>query len=157
MRRILIAFAVAAAFSCAATSQQKPATSEKSAVMAPIHQFVDGFNKGDTKSALAACADQTAIIDEFPPHTWTGSGACAQWASAFDADSKKNGVTDGKVTLGVAKHVDITGDRAYVIVPATYSYKQNGKPMKEMGSSLTLVLQRGGDGWRIIAWTWTKG
>ena len=41
--------------------------SDKTDVMVPVHQFVDGFNKGDIKSALAACADQTSIIDEFAP------------------------------------------------------------------------------------------
>ena len=46
------------------------ALAQQKDVMAPVHQFVDGFNKGDTKSALAACADQTSIIDEFPPHEW---------------------------------------------------------------------------------------
>lgn len=154
MKRILIACALVGAVSCSAFAQQKPATSEKTAVMAPIHQFVDGFNKGDVKSALAACADQTTIIDEFPPHTWN---SCGQWATAFDADAKKNGVTDGKVTITAARHLDITGDRAYVVVPASYSYKQNGKPMKEMGSFLAVVLQKGPDGWRMISWAWTKG
>ncbi|TMH33416.1 MAG: hypothetical protein E6H66_12275, partial [Betaproteobacteria bacterium] len=48
---------------------------EKTDVMVPVHQFVDGFNKGDIKSALAACAEQTSIIDEFPPHEWHGAGA----------------------------------------------------------------------------------
>jgi len=153
MRRILIAFALIAAFQFATSSQQKP-NPEKTAVMAPIHQFVDGFNKGDVKSALAACADQTTIIDEFPPHTWN---SCGDWATAFDADSKKNGVTNGKVTITAAKHVDITGDRAYVVVPATYSYTQNGKPMKELGSAFTVVLQKAASGWRIVAWSWMKG
>lgn len=31
--------------------------SEETDVMVPVHQFVDGFNKNDTKTALAACAD----------------------------------------------------------------------------------------------------
>ena len=47
---------------------------DKTDVMTTVHQFVDGFNKGDTASALAACADQTSIIDEFPPHEWHGAG-----------------------------------------------------------------------------------
>lgn len=126
-------------------------------VMAPIKQFVDGFNKGDVKSALATCAEQTSIIDEFPPHEWHGAGACATWANDFDADAKKNGVTDGKVTLGKPKHVDIAADRAYVVVPTTYSYKVKGKAAKETGSMLTLSLQKGGSGWRITGWAWTKG
>jgi hypothetical protein len=51
--------------------------SEETDVMVPVHQFVDGFNKGDTKSALAAYAEQTSIVDEFPPYEWHGMGACS--------------------------------------------------------------------------------
>ena len=60
MHKIFIALAVAfltAAFLAAAPA----APSEKTDMMVPVHQFVDGFNKGDTKTALAACADQTSI------------------------------------------------------------------------------------------------
>ena len=79
--------------------------SAQTAVLASINQFVDGFNKGDTKTAAAACADETSIIDEFPPHEWHGSGACAKWLNDFDADAQKNGITDGVVKLGKASHV----------------------------------------------------
>jgi hypothetical protein len=132
------------------------AATEKTDVMMPVHQFIDGFNKGDMKTALAACAEQTSIIDEFPPHEWHGAGACANWANEFDADAKKNEITDGKVTLGTPRHIDITADRAYVVVPANYTFKQKGKPVKEIGSTLTLALQKGAGGWRITGWAWTK-
>ncbi len=132
------------------------ALAQQKDVMAPVHQFVDGFNKGDTKSALAACADQTSIIDEFPPHEWHGAGACAKWADDYDANAKKDGITDGVVTLGKPRHVDVTGDLAYVVVPANYRFKQKGKPVSEIGSMLTVALQKGPAGWRMTAWTWTK-
>jgi ketosteroid isomerase-like protein len=132
------------------------ALAQQKDVMAPVHQFVDGFNKGDTKSALAACADQTSIIDEFPPHEWHGAGACAKWADDYDANAKKDGITDGVVTLGKPRHVDVTGDLAYVVVPANYRFKQKGKPVAEIGSMLTVALQKGPAGWRMTAWTWTK-
>ena len=129
---------------------------KKTDVMVPVHQFVDGLNKGDIKSALAACAEQTSIIDEFPPHEWHGAGACSTWANDYDADAKKNGITDGIVTLGNPRHVDITGDRAYVVVPANFTYKQKGKPAKETGSMLTISLQKAAAGWRMTGWAWTK-
>jgi len=132
------------------------ALAQQKDVMAPVHQFVDGFNKGDTKSALAACADQTSIIDEFPPHEWHGAGACAKWADDYDANAKKDGITDGMVILGKPRHVDVTGDLAYVVVPANYRFKQKGKPVAEIGSMLTIALQKGPAGWRMTAWTWTK-
>ena len=151
MRAISIALVVAAFAAGPAFA------AEKDDVMASVKQFVDGFNKGDVKSALAACAEQTSIVDELPPHEWHGPGACATWAKDFDADAKKNGVTDGKVTLGKPRHVDIAGDRAYVVVPTTYAYKLNGKPMKETGSMLTIALQKGASGWLMTGWAWTKG
>ena len=57
------------------------AQQDQTAVLATIYQFVDGFNKGNVPTALAACADQAVLIDDFPPHQWSGSGACAKWAS----------------------------------------------------------------------------
>lgn len=130
--------------------------SEETDVMVPVHQFVDGFNKNDTKTALAACADQTSIIDEFPPHEWHGPGACSNWADDYVADAKKNGITDGVVTLHKPLHIDITADRAYVVVPSDYRFKKNGKVAKEIGSMFTFALQKGATGWRIIAWSWAK-
>ena len=150
MRKIFIAFALAAMLQGLATAQ------DKTAALAVVHQFVDSFNKGDVKAAIAACADQTSIIDEFAPYEWSGSGGCAKWMNDYDADVKKNGVTDGFVTLGAPRHLDVTGDRAYVVVPTDYVYKQKGKAMKESGSILTVALQKGADGWRIVGWAWSK-
>ena len=127
---------------------------EEEAAMKTVGQFVGGFNKADGKATLAACARQTSIIDEFPPHSWQ---TCSSWLSDYNAWGKKNGVTDGVVTLADPKHVDITGNFAYVIVPTTFTFKQNGKQMKEEGSTLTVVLQKGAAGWQITAWTWTMG
>jgi len=130
---------------------------EQTDAMAAAKQFVDGFNKGDIKSAVAACADQTSIIDDFAPHHWNGPGACAKWADDFGAFAKANGVTDGVVTLGKARHVDVTGDRAYIVSPAIFAYKLKGKPVKEGGATFTFALQKGATGWRIVGWTWAKG
>jgi hypothetical protein len=52
--------------------------------------------------------------------------------------------------------IDITADRAYVVVPASYEFKKNGKPTKETGSMFTFALQKGEAGWRITGWAWAK-
>jgi ketosteroid isomerase-like protein len=150
MRRIFMAMALCAAMQLTAVAQ------DNSAVLARIHQFVDAFNHGDTKAMVAASADQVSIIDEFPPHSWSGAGAIAKWVRDYDADAKKNGITDGVVTIGSPRHIDVTADCAYVVVPADYTYKQNGKVVKETGSIFTLVLQKSATGWRIMAWSWAN-
>jgi ketosteroid isomerase-like protein len=154
MNNMLMALFLAA-FSTAFSAAQTPASAQ-SAVLATVRQFVEGFNKGDTKTMLATCADQTSILDEFPPHEWHGAGACAKWLSDYDADAKKNGITDGVVTLSSPSHVDITADRAYVVIPANYTFKQKGKPAGETGSIVTLAMQKIQAGWRITGWSWAK-
>ena len=130
--------------------------SDKTGVMAAVNQFVDGFNKGDVKRTVAACADQTSILDEFPPHEWHGARACGKWLADYDTDAKKKGITDGFVTLETPRHIDITGDRAYVVVPANYAFKRKGKPVKETDSMLTLTLQKSVKGWLLNGWSWAK-
>lgn len=150
MHKILVALALT--FLAAGPA----AASDQTDVMVPVHQFIDGFNKGDTKAALATCADEASIIDEFAPFEWHGAGACSKWVNDFDADAKKNEITDGVVTLGKPRHIDVAGDRAYVVAPADYSFKMKGKPVKETSATMTLTLQKGATGWRITGWAWSK-
>ncbi len=150
MQRILLALALAALI------VGPVAASETAEVMVPVRQFLDGFNKGDLKLMLAAGAEQMSILDEFPPYEWHGAGAFAKWMSDYDVDAQKNKITDGVVTFGKPRHVDVSGDRAYVVMPADYKYKLNGKPDGEVGSIITITLQKGPAGWRITGWAWAK-
>jgi len=133
-----------------------PLPAQQTDVMVAVNRFVDGYNKSDAKVLAAACSDQTSIIDEFPPHEWHGVGACLTWMKDYDIDAKKNGMTDGVVVLGNASHVDVTGDRAYVVIPSNYTYKHRGAAMKEVGSAFTFALHKDPSGWRIIGWSWAK-
>jgi ketosteroid isomerase-like protein len=153
MYRMLIVVSLA---TCAAVGSAQTPGAAQTAVVAAVHQFVDGFNKGDMKIMAASCAEQASILDEFPPHEWHGAGACAKWAGDYDADAKKNGITDGVVTLSAPTHVDVTGDRAYMVVPANYSFKLKGKAVGEVGSIITLALQKSPAGWKITGWAWAK-
>jgi hypothetical protein len=124
-------------------------------VTQPIHQFIDGFNTGDVKSAYAAYASGSiTIIDEFAPHHWTGPKAPQAWAADYDKHAAAAGVTDSKVTYGEPTRSEIEGDVAYVIVPTVYSYKEKGVPTAEEGQ-MTFVLHGGAGGWKIKAWTWS--
>ena len=128
--------------------------SQETDVMAPVRQFVDGFNKNDTKMAQTACADQTSIIDDFPPHEWHGSGATSKWFRDLHRMGKKNGMSDAFVTLLTPRQVNVTSTHAYVIVPIKLRYNDKGQLVKRTGL-MTLALHTGADGWRIAAWTWT--
>jgi ketosteroid isomerase-like protein len=142
-------FALLAAAVCAL-----PALATTDHVIAPIRQFIDGFNSGDTKSAFAAYASgNITIVDEFAPHLWTGPTAAQDWAAAYDKHAKETGVTDGKVTYGTPTRVEVEGDVAYVVMPTVYLYKEHGKPLVEEGQ-ITVVLHAEAGGWKMRGWTW---
>ncbi|QUD86218.1 nuclear transport factor 2 family protein [Phenylobacterium montanum] len=122
-------------------------------LMVPIHQFIDDFNKGDVKGAAAAHLSGASIIDEVPPHHWAGPGSVQAWAKSLMAASKAAGQTDEKVTLGEPTRADINGSHGYVVIPATFSYKEKGSAMKEP-AQMTYALTRMKSGWKIAGWTW---
>jgi hypothetical protein len=141
----------------AALSAQPVAASDRTDVTAVLHQWVDGFNKGDSKSALAACADQGAIIDDIAPYEWHGPGMCSKWMDSFNAWVAKDGITEGNATAGKARHINIDGAQAYAVLPMTLSWKQHGNPIKETGAIWTVSLAKGDLGWRITGWSWAHG
>ncbi|MFL5297755.1 MAG: nuclear transport factor 2 family protein [Phenylobacterium sp.] len=138
------------ALSCASTA----AYAANAAVEAPIRQFVDSFNKGDSAGAAAQFLPSVSIIDEVPPHIWTGPTGFASWAADLTKDAQAHGQSENAVTLGAVKREVVSGANAYVIAAATYSYKQNGVAMHE-ASQMTFALKRTKSGWKIAGWTWT--
>jgi hypothetical protein len=122
-------------------------------VVRPIHEFIDGFNRGDTASGFAAYASgPISIVDEFAPHVWMGPDAAHEWAADYGKHAAATGVTDGTVKEGAPTLLSVTGEVAYVVIPAVYTYKEKGTPMSEE-AQMTFVL-KGGPDWKIAAWTW---
>lgn len=124
-------------------------------VVAPIRQFIDAFNKGDTASAYATYAQgEITIVDEFAPHRWTGLHAAQDWAAAYGKHAQATGVSDGQVKYGAPTRIEREGNLAYVILPTEYIYKEHGKAMDEKGQ-ITAVLHKEAGAWKIRGWTWS--
>ena len=124
-------------------------------VTIPIHQFIDGFNTGDVKSAYAAYASgDIVIVDEFAPHIWSGPHAPQDWAADYDKHTQATGVSDGLVKYGAPTRTEVEGRVAYVIIPTVYNYKEHARAVTEEGQ-MTFVLRVEKDSWKIAAWTWT--
>ena len=131
-----------------------PAFAANAAVEAPIHQFIDSFNKGDSAGAAAQFTPSVAIIDEVAPHIWTGAKGFASWAADLMKEAQAKDQSENAVTLGAVKREVISGSSAYVIIAATYSYKQKGVAMHEP-AQMTYALKKTAAGWKIAGWTWT--
>jgi hypothetical protein len=139
-----------------AISSGSAVASEKTDVVAAVHRYFDNLGKDTLETALGMCDSHVSILDEFPPHEWHGPTACADWWKALNAYDEKEGIAAEAAALGTAWTVDVTGDRAYFVAPATYEYQQHGKPVKESHAVFTVALRRAEAGWRITGWTWSK-
>ncbi len=119
-----------------------------------IHQFNDAFNKGDVAAARALHVAAPIIADEPAPHLWSGPKAFDNWLADLGKEEAAQGKTEGTVAIGAPTREVVSGDRAYVIVPSTYTFKQKGKTLREV-AQMTFVLAKEPSGWKIAAWTWT--
>lgn len=115
---------------------------------------LDKFNAGDINAFFAAHEHSAVIIDEFAPYSWTGANAVQHWAADYGKDAAKRGITGGHVDYGRPLQASSDGTHAYIVLPATYRFKQAGKRMAGKGS-MTFVMQRHGAVWKIASWTYS--
>ena len=125
--------------------------------MAALLRYVDAFNQGDSEAMAAACADPMQILDGMSPHVWQGSTAAQDWWRDVLTEGEHLGASGYHITLGEPRHVDVTGDDGYVVVPATMTFDLRGKQMTQTGSVFTAALRKVGEEWRLAAWAWAKG
>jgi hypothetical protein len=131
------------------------AANAESQLMAPVHQFIDNFNKGDVKMAAAAFAPTSiAIIDEVGPHVWIGPNALGDWAHDLAAHDQAGGVSGQAVTLGEPTREIISGDKGYLVVSVVYSFKQQGAAMREPAQMTYALTKAPGGSWLITGWSW---
>ena len=122
--------------------------------MVAVRRFVEGFNNDDVDEAQAACLDETAIIDDFPPHQWTGEGATTRWYREMAGWAAEYGMSDWSLTLDEPRHVIVSDREAYVMVPVAARWLEDGTPAERTGA-LAVALREPPDGWRISAFAWT--
>ncbi len=151
LRSYLIGIAIASvAISAPAAAQTAPADEATKFVTT----IIDKFNAGDAKAWLSAQQDNTLIVDEFAPHVWSGAGSPQRWLDAYANDTKQKGVSGGRVDYGKPLQATSDGKTAYLVLPTTYRFVQKGIKMAEP-SSMTFVMTRAGDAWKIASWTFS--
>ena len=122
-----------------------------------VYRYIQAFNKGDGKSMAACFAVPGSILDGMAPHVWHGPTAAEDWYKEVLVEAQHVGASDYFVTLGSPLHVNVTGDTAYVVLPASMTFKLKGKQITQSGAIFTTALRKTEDGWRIASWAWTKG
>lgn len=148
--RYSVILSLALACSFAGTAWARDSQVEK-----PIRQLEQGFNKGDIKLAKSAHVAMPEIVDDIAPFHWSGKGSFDRWLANLVRSEKAEGKTGGAVALGEPLVEKVSGTRAYVVTPSTYTFRQGGKTFRETGT-MTFVLTKTAAGWKIAGWTWSS-
>ena len=122
-----------------------------------VTQYIDGFNNGDAEVMAATFDVPGSILDGMAPHLWQGPTATQDWYRDVLAGGGQHGASGYFVTLDEPLHENVTGDSAYVVVPATMTFNVHGEAVTQTGAIFTAALRQRPDGWCIAAWAWTKG
>lgn len=145
-----IALLLASSLLLATAAKAGPA--EDAAAM--VSSVLDKFDAGDSEAFFAAHQDGAVIVDEFAPYVWGGPNSARRWAAAYDQDSKKRGISGGRVDHTAPIQAVSDGSSAYVVLPTTYRFNQDGRKMAGKGS-MTFVMTRSGSAWKIASWTYS--
>lgn len=125
--------------------------------VAIVQQYIDAFNKGDPDAMAACFAVPGSILNGMAPHVWHGTSAAKDWYKDVLVEGEHAGASGYSVTLCVPLHATATGDAAYVVAPATMTFKVRGKLVTQSGVIFTTALRRIDGEWRIASWAWAKG
>jgi ketosteroid isomerase-like protein len=148
MRSILPAAIAALAFG--APAQAGPAED----AAATVTTVLDKFNGGDVDAFKAAHAANAVIIDEFGQHLWTGPDVAQRWLEDYGKDATARGISGGRVDYAAPIRASSDGKSAYVVLPTIYRFTQGGKA-KSAAGTMTFVLNKGGNHWKIASWTYS--
>ena len=125
--------------------------------MATVKQYIDAFSKGDAEAMAATFAVPGSILDGMAPHVWLGPTVSQDWFRDVLIEGEQHGASAYFVTLGEPLHNNTTGQSAYLVVPATMTFKVKDQQVTQTGAFFTVALRKLSEGWRIAAWAWAKG
>jgi ketosteroid isomerase-like protein len=114
-------------------------------VQATVEKWVAHFNSGDIKAFVAGCDSNAAVIDGFPPYSWT---SCAEWMAAYAANSKSIRLTDGHLSISEPVSSFPAPGLAYLVYPAKFTDQEDGKPVAYIGT-WTITLRKAGNRWLV--------
>src|SRR4051794_41308683 len=102
--------------------------------LAAVHQYIDAFNKGDGEAMAATFAVPGSILDGMAPHVWLGPTVSQDCYRDVLIEGEQHGASGYFVTLGEPLHNSTTGERAYVVVPATMTFKVKDQQLTQTGA-----------------------
>jgi hypothetical protein len=107
---------------------------------------------------MASIFAVAGMIFGMPPHVWHGTTAAQHWFRDVLVEAQQHGVSGHVVTISERRHVSVTSDNAYAVIPSPMTFKVHGKQVRQpdatwLSASSTKSGASGGLG--IMSKTWS--
>jgi hypothetical protein len=113
-----------------------------------VARFMETLDDADREGAFAR---DVVIVENFPPHVFSGPEAVRRWADGFRAHVR--GATGLRHAFGAPIDASVSGDRAYLSIPTTWTFEAGGERFTETGGWAFVMVRRGGT-WLVGAYGW---
>ncbi len=110
---------------------------EMMALATRVKRFIATANDAELDGLFARDA---TIIENFAPYIFKGESAVETWRTGMREHTRT--LSDLVFKFGLAHDFGVTGDRAYFVLPITWTGKLRGRPFEELGGA-SFILQRG--------------
>jgi hypothetical protein len=146
MKRIVCAAALGAVLLGSGAS-----ASDVANVKAAVRHLIADANSGNDEAFKADLTEPALFIDEYAPFDW--NGAKDGWLNAYNDYNKQNAITAAKTTPLAFRHVNVSGDTAYVVLHSLYTYREAGKAQREPGTEVFTLVRTNGK-WLANGYAW---
>ena len=141
-----------------AGSRAEAQSGEAAQLEASLDHFCDLVNQGDAPAAVAYFLPDASIVEDLAPYSWQGPAAGMQWLQAMNANAERSGIGSVNMRFLPATTVQISGARAYAVIPGDLTYTFKNGTVQHAQGHVTFALQKVAASWRIetLTWTWER-
>src|SRR5215470_5861076 len=130
----------------------KTADAPDKAMMEPVMALVRYMERVEGAVLPPVFADDgLVIVEDFAPYVFAGKDAAAQWDAGFRQHAIP--LKDLKFSFGPAHDFELTGDRAFFVLPTTWRGVYKDKRFEEHGA-WSFVLKNTSGQWRVLGYGW---
>ena len=98
---------------------------------------------------MASIFAVAGMIFGMPPHVWHGTTAAQHWFRDVLVEAQQHGVSGHVVTISERRHVSVTSDNAYAVIPSPMTFKVHGKQVRQPDATFTVALRKLNEEWCI--------